>query len=144
MKRKKEEAEKREAEEKRRREEVEREKVIEVNTTVGLVFDSPQVGPFLIMKRPVGEGVSVNALTVLTVFSFVTSGRITNCFVLSSNTVEAVSASECVPGSRMIVEAEELEVVCVNAVCISIQGTSSHPQLSISTPACFPFVTPAT
>ena len=91
-------------------EEVEREKEMELNVTVGRVFDSPHCGPLLITNRPMGEAVSVSALTVLTGLSFDVFGSMTNCFVLSSKTVDAVSASECVPVSSLIVVVEDVSL----------------------------------
>ena len=122
-------------------EEVEREKEMELNVTVGRVFDSPHCGPLLITNRPMGEGVSINALTVFVGLTLDDFGSMTNCFVLSSKAVDAVSASECVPVSSVIFAVDPL---CVKAVWICMQGTSSHPQLLVSTPSFFSFVRPAT
>ena len=84
-------------------EEVEREKEMDLNVTVGMVFASPHCGPFLITKRPMGAGVSVNALTVLMGLSFGVFASMMNCFVLSSNVIDSVSTFECLPPTSLTV-----------------------------------------
>ena len=112
-----------------------------MNVTVGCVDELQSAAPFLITNRPAGVGVSVSALTVFVGLTLDVFGSMTNCFVLSSKAVDAVSASECVPVSSLTFAVDPL---CVKAVWICMQGTSSHPQLLVSTPSFFSFVRPAT
>ena len=113
-----------------------------MNVTVGCVDELQSAAPFLITNRPAGVGVSVSALTVFVGLTLDVFGSMTNCFVLSSKMVDAVSASECVPPISLIVVVDD--PLCAKAVLMCMHGTSFHPQLDASTPSFFPSVAPAT